>query len=197
MGTVAKYLGDSEHGTADINPLGLAVGVTLGLLLGALPILVPGLGTMALGSAAGPLIVGLVLGRVQRSGPIVWTLPHQAAEVLTQLGLLLFLAYAGGRAGSAFITALQTPVGYKIILAGIVVSGVHAIALLAIARKALGTGGPRLAGYIAGSQTQPAILAFANSSTRFDERVALGYALVYPVAMVTKIVVTQVLTIVG
>lgn len=197
MGTVAKYLGDSEHGTADINPLGLALGLAIGLLLGVLPILVPGLGTLALGSAAGPLVVGLVLGRVQRTGPIVWTLPHQAAEVLTQLGLLLFLAYAGGRAGSAFVAALQTPVGYKIILAGVVVSGLHAAALVVLSRTVLGLGGPRVAGMIAGSQTQPAILAFANSSTRFDERVALGYALVYPVAMVTKIVVAQVLTIIG
>lgn len=197
MADVARYLGDSEHGTADINPLGLAVGLALGLLLGTLPILVPGIGVITLGSAAGPLLAGLVLGRLQRSGRVVWTLPHQAAEVLTQLGLLLFLAYAGGRAGSAFIDALKTPLGLKIILAGAVVSAIHAIALVLLSRRVLGISGPRLAGFTAGSQTQPAILAFANSATRFDERVALGYALVYPVAMVTKILVTQVLTIVG
>ena len=197
MSDVARYLGDSEHGSADINPLGLALGLAIGLALGALPILVPGLGTMTLGSAAGPLVVGLVLGRLQRSGRVVWTLPHQAAEVLTQLGLLLFLAYAGGRAGSAFLAAVQTPLGLKIIAAGAVVSAAHAAALLLISRKFLGVGGPRLAGFISGSQTQPAILAFANSTSRFDERVALGYALVYPVAMVTKIVVAQVLTIIA
>lgn len=196
MGAVARYLGDSEHGTADINPLGLASGLALGLLIGFMPILVPGLGEMTLGSAAGPLLVGLVLGRVQRTGRIVWSLPHQAAEVLTQLGLLLFLAYAGGRAGAAFVEALQTPLGLKIIGAGVVVSGVHALALLVIARHYLGVGGPRLAGFMAGSQTQPAVLAFANSQTDFDQRVALGYALVYPVAMVTKILVAQVLTLV-
>lgn len=197
MSAVARYLGDSEHGTADINPLGLALGLAIGLLFGALPILVPGLGALTLGSAAGPLLVGLVLGRLQRTGRVVWTLPHQAAEVLTQLGLLLFLAYAGGRAGSAFIKALQTPLGLKIILAGVVVSGVHALALVILSRKLLGVSGPRLAGFISGSQTQPAILAFANTSTRFDERVALGYAMVYPVAMVTKILVAQILSIVG
>lgn len=117
--------------------------------------------------------------------------------MLTQLGLLLFLAYAGGRAGSAFLAAVQTPLGLKIIAAGAVVSAVHAAALLVISRGFLGVGGPRLAGFISGSQTQPAILAFANSTSRFDERVALGYALVYPVAMVTKIVITQILTIVA
>lgn len=196
MSTVARYLGDSEHGTADINPLGLALGLAIGLAFGALPILVPGLGTLVLGNAAGPLIVGLVLGRLQRSGPVVWTLPHQAAEVLTQLGLLLFLAYAGGRAGSAFIDALRTPIGWKIIGAGLVVSGLHAVALIILGSRVLRATGPRLAGYVAGSQTQPAVLAFANSATRFNPEVALGYALVYPVAMVTKILVAQILTIV-
>lgn len=197
MPEVAAFLGDSEHGTADINPLGLAAGLAMGLIFGELPILVPGLGLITLGAAAGPLLVGLVLGRVQRSGRVVWTLPHQGAEVLTQLGLLLFLAYAGGRAGSAFVAALQTPLGVKLILAGAVVSTVHAVALVAVSRRALGVSGPRLGGMVAGSQTQPAILAFANGATRFDERVALGYAMVFPVAMVTKILVAQVLTIVA
>ena len=142
-------------------------------------------------------LVGLVLGRLQRSGRVVWTLPHQAAEVLTQLGLLLFLAYAGGRAGSAFLAALGSPVGLKIIGVGAVISAVHAVALVLVSTKVLGVGGPRLAGFVSGSQTQPAILAFANSTSHHDERVALGYALVYPVAMVTKIVVAQILTIVG
>lgn len=95
MKEVARLLGDSDHGFSDINPLGLSLGLALGLLLGAVPFHVSGVGTLELGQAAGPLIAGLVLGRIGRSGPVVWSLPHQAAETLTQLGLLLFLAYAG------------------------------------------------------------------------------------------------------
>lgn len=195
MADVARYLGDSEHGSSDINPLGLAVGVALGLLLGQLPILVPGLGTLELGHAAGPLIVGLILGRLQRTGPVVWSLPHQSIEVLNQLGILLFLAYAGGRAGSAFVDAIRSPLGPKLIVAGLLVTAVHAIALIGIAKWGLRASGQRIAGYAAASQTQPAVLAFANSATNHDERVALGYALVYPVAMVTKIVIAQLLTL--
>lgn len=195
MAQVAEYLGDSEHGTADINPLGLALGLALGLLLGAVPFYVPGLGPLELGQAAGPLIVGLVLGRVQRSGSVVWTLPHQAAETLTQLGLLLFLAYAGGRAGSAFIDAVSTPLGIEILLVGLVLTGLHAAVLFFVGRRVLEQSGPRVAGVMAGSQTQPAILAHANAETGFDQRVALGYALVYPVAMVVKIVVVQAITL--
>lgn len=195
MGRVAAYLGDSEHGTADINPLGLALGMALGLLLGAVPVPVPGLGTMELGQAAGPLLVGLVLGRVSRTGPVVWTLPHQAAETLTQVGLLLFLTYAGGRAGAAFVDALASPLGVELLAAGLVITAVHAAALLLVGRRVLQQAGPRLAGIMAGSQTQPAVLAHANESTGHDARVALGYALVYPVAMVVKILVAQVLTL--
>ena len=98
---------------------------------------------------------------------------------------------------SAFLAALGSPVGLKIIGVGAVISAVHAVALVLVSTKVLGVGGPRLAGFVSGSQTQPAILAFANSTSHHDERVALGYALVYPVAMVTKIVVAQILTIIG
>lgn len=195
MRRVSEYLGDSDHGTADINPLGLAIGLALGLLLGALPIYVPGLGSLELGQAAGPLLVGLVLGRVQRSGKVVWTLPHQAAETLTQIGLLLFLAYAGGRAGSAFIEAVSSPLGVQLVAVGLLLTGLHAVVLVVVGRGILEQSGPRMAGLIAGSQTQPAILAHANAATGFDQRVALGYALVYPVAMVVKIVVVQVITL--
>ncbi|HRC42246.1 MAG TPA: TrkA C-terminal domain-containing protein [Tetrasphaera sp.] len=195
MPQVAKYLGDSEHAISDINPLGLATGMTLGLLLGAIPFVVPGLGELRLGSAAGPLLVGLVVGRLGRTGPMLWTLPHAGAETLTQLGLLLFLAYAGGRAGSQVVAAITSPLGVKLVLAGLVISAAHAAVLVAGARW-LALSGPRTAGLMAGSQTQPAILAYANENSAHDPRVTLGYALVYPVAMVVKIVMCQVLTMI-
>lgn len=195
IGNVATYLGDSEHATSDINPLGLATGLTFGLLLGAIPFTIPGLGALHLGSAAGPLIVGLVLGRLGRTGRMRWTLPHSGAETLTQLGLLLFLAYAGGRAGSQVVNAITSPLGLQLLLAGALITAVHAAALL-IGGHYLQLAAPRKAGIIAGSQTQPAILAYANEATGFDQRVTLGYAMVYPVAMIAKIIVCQILTMV-
>lgn len=195
MEEVSHYLGDSDHSLGDINALGLAIGLALGLMLGAVPFPVPALGELTLGSAAGPLLVGLLLGRIGRSGRVVWTMPHQAAETITQIGLLLFLAYAGGRAGSAFIRALETPLGLTIILVGLVLTLLHAVVLVVGARAWLQASGPRTAGFLAGSQTQPAVLAHANETTGHDPRVALGYALVYPVAMIVKIVVVQVITL--
>jgi len=137
--------------------------------------------------------VGLVVGRLGRTGRLLWTLPHSGAETLTQLGLLLFLAYAGGRAGSQVVTAITSPLGVKLVLAGLVITAAHA-AVLALGARQLALAAPRTAGILAGSQTQPAVLAYANESTGHDPRVTLGYALVYPVAMVVKIMACQILT---
>lgn len=197
LAKAAKHLGDSEHGTSELNPVGLALGMALGLLLGTVPFVVPGIGVLTLGHAAGPLIAGLVLGRLQRSGPVVWGLPHQSADVLTQFGILLFLAFAGGRAGAAFITAVSSPLGWKLIAAGLVLTAFHGLVLLFLMLRFVRCSGEQFGGFVSGSQTQPAVLAFANAMTKNDERVALSYALVFPVAMVVKIAMCQVLTILG
>ena len=75
MAQVAAFLGDSERGASDLNPVGLALGMSLGLLAGLLTLPMPRGGTFALGVAGGPLLVGLLLGRVQRTGRILWTIP--------------------------------------------------------------------------------------------------------------------------
>lgn len=197
LARAAKHLGDSEHGTSELNPVGLALGMALGLLLGAIPIDLPGVGILTLGHAAGPLIAGLVLGRIQRTGPVVWGLPHQSAEVLTQFGILLFLAFAGGRAGAAFVSAITSPLGWKLIAVGLIMTAFHALALLFLTTRWIRGSGEQCSGFLSGSQTQPAVLAFANAATKHDERVALSYALVFPVAMVVKIAICQILAVIG
>ena len=193
LGEVARHLGDSERGPGDLNPIGLSLGLCLGLLLGVVPLPSPAGGTFTLGLAAGPLLVGLVLGRRARSGSIVWSIPYTASIALQQLGVLLFLAVAGSRAGGDLVDALASPEGLRIFVAGLVVTGAAAGGLLGLARL-LGLGGPRLAGIVAGAQTQPAVLAFAQERTS-DQRVGLGYALVYPAAMILKIVLAQILVL--
>ncbi len=193
MAEIARHLGDSERGPADLNPIGLSLGLCLGLLLGLVPLPSPAGGTFAIGLAAGPLLAGLVLGRLSRTGPVVWSVPYTASSALQQLGVLLFLATAGSRAGGELADALGSPEGGRIFLAGLVVTVAAAGGLLALARP-LGLGGPRLAGVVAGAQTQPAVLAFAQERTS-DQAVGLGYALVYPAAMILKIVVAQILVL--
>jgi putative transport protein len=189
MAEVARLLGDSERGAGEIDPTGFALGLLLGLLLGAVTFPLPGGASIELGMAGGPLVMGLLLGRIQRTGPLIWALPFQPANALNQLGILLFLAYAGTNAGDDLVAALQTDEGLRILVAGAVVTAFAAFALTMLGPVLGSIAGPRLTGVIAGFQTQPAVLTFANERAGADPRVNLGYALAYPVAMIVKVVV--------
>lgn len=196
MAELSRHLGDSERGPGDLNPVGLSVGLAAGLALGTVPIPVPGAGTLTLGVAAGPLLVGLLLGRMARTGPVVWSLPYTASHLMQNLGILIFLAAAGSRAGGDLVHALHGGAALRIALTGLLLTALFAASLVLIAR-AFGLGGPRLAGLVAGAQTQPAVLAFAQERTGGDQRVALGYALVFPAAMITKILAATLLAGMG
>ncbi|WP_109211114.1 MULTISPECIES: TrkA C-terminal domain-containing protein [Microbacterium] len=193
MKEVTRFLGDSERGFADINPVALGLGILLGLLLGSIVIPLPGGGQFSLGYAAGVLVVGLVMGRVGRIGRFVTSLPNTASSVLAELGLLIFLAYAGTKAGAQILSAIASGEVVRLLLLGAVLTTFFIGATFLLARHVFRLGGTRLSGAIGGAQTNPAILGFANSRTDYDVRVALGYTLVYPAAMVVKILLAQVL----
>jgi putative transport protein len=191
LGSVARFLGDSERRLAEVDACGFALGSAAGLAVGAIAVPLPGGGDVELGAGGGPLVVGLVLGVVSRTGPITWQIPHGANLVLRQLGILLFLACAGLASGSTFADAIGTRRGIELAGAAIVVAFLFA-GLIPIAteillrRDTLGT-----AGMLAGVETQPAALAYAAERTGGDERVNLAYALVFPAAMIAKIVAVQ------
>ncbi len=192
MSEVSRFFGDSARGLSDITPIVLGVGMTLGILLGVVAFPVPGR-VFSIGSAAGTLILGLVLGRIGRVGSVVTAMPYTAAQALSELGLLIFLAQAGSRAGSQIGVAFSSGQWLRILLLGLVVTSVVAAGLYQVMRRGFRMGGTQLSGVMAGSQTQPAVLAFANGRTGHDSRVALGYALVYPAAMIVKILLGQIL----
>ncbi|MCA0330696.1 MAG: hypothetical protein LCI03_12445 [Actinobacteria bacterium] len=187
-----RFLGDSERGATDINPVGLFLGLGLGLLVGLIHVPLPGTAGVSLGIAGGPLLVGLIVGRLQRTGPILWSLPHSVSATLSQLGMLVFLAYAGSNAGAALADALASDLGPRLLVTGLVVTATAAAGLLLLHRL-MHASGPTLAGVVAGTQTQPAVLAYANDVTGADPRVNLGYALVYPVAMIVKVILAPII----
>lgn len=193
MKDVTKFFGDSTRGLTNINPIALGIGMSLGILIGELPIPVPGGSTFAIGSAAGTLIMGLIFGRIGRVGPIITALPHTTCMVLSEFGLLVFLAQAGTNAGGQIAKAFVDGQWIKILGLGIILTTLMALGLYVIMRYLWKMGGTQLSGLMGGAQTQPAVLAFANSQTNADPRVALGYSMVYPWAMVGKILVAQVL----
>nr|WP_277816529.1 MULTISPECIES: TrkA C-terminal domain-containing protein [Microbacterium] len=193
MPEVSAYLGDSERGNTDTNPAALGIGITIGLLVGVVQIPLPGGGAFSFGFAAGALIIGLVLGRVRRIGSVPVTLPNTAATVLAEFGLLVFLAFAGIKAGSQIVAAIVSGEVVTLLALGAVMTTIVVGGTYLVMRHVFRLGGTRLSGVVGGAMTNPALLAFAQERTNFDPRVALGYSLIYPAAMVVKIVVAQVI----
>ncbi|MCF2706947.1 transporter [Arcanobacterium haemolyticum] len=190
---ISKFLGDSSRGLTDINPVGLGLGLAIGVMVGEAKIPIPGGGHFSLGAAAGVLIVGLIMGKIGRIGPIITALPHSANAVLGEIGLLMFLAQAGTSAGGQIAQAFSSGDWWKILVLGMIMTTILASGMYFFMRKIFKIGGTKLSGMLGGMQTQPAVLAFANDRTGADPRVALGYALVYPVAMIGKILVAHVI----
>ena len=151
----------------------------------------PGGIRLSLGAAAGPLVVGMVLGRLERTGPIVWGLPNSANLTIRQLGLLLFLAATGLASGQAFASQAFTLLGLRIVLAGVVIVLVAGVIMVLVARL-LGVSPVRAAGPLCGFIGQPAILAYGNSRVD-DERLGAGFTALFAIGMIAKILLVQVI----
>jgi putative transport protein len=187
---VGAFFGDSLRGFSEVDVTAFSAGLALGLVVGALTLPLPGGMGLRLGQAGGPLLVGLVLGATQRTGPFVWQVPHGAGMTLRQLGTVLFLAAVGTRSGDAFAHTLTTGEAPAILAAAAVVSASAIFVLLVLGRRLLRLPFGVLSGMLAGLFTQPAVLAFACDQAG-DDSPSAGYATVYPLAMVTKLVVAQ------
>ncbi|MPY67500.1 transporter [Deinococcus sp. SDU3-2] len=190
MAEVTRFFGDSYRHLSEINLLTFSLGLVLGLLVGTLPLPLPGGGTFRLGVAGGPLLVGLVLGALGRSGRVVWNIPYSANLTLRQFGLALFLAGVGLRSGGRFAAQLATAEGLALLLAGAAVTLSVTGALLWTGYRLLRLPYSLLSGLAAGLDTQPAVLGYATERTR-SEVPELGYASVYPAALIGKILLAQ------
>ena len=193
MAEVTRLFGDSYRALGEIDVLSFSLGIAAGLALGAIAFPLPGGGTFELGFAGGPLIVGLLLGAVGRTGPLVWQPPYTASLTLRQFGVVIFLAGIGIRAGGSFGSALSDPSSAYVVLAGLVATSAAVGLLLLAGTRLLRLAPETLSGLIAGAQTQPAVLAFAAEQIEDDRELNLGYASVYPVAIIAKLVLAQLL----
>lgn len=192
MDEVSRFFGDSYKALAEVDVVTFSLGIALGLALGMVPIPLPTGASFKLGAAGGPLIVGLVLGRLGRTGPLLWTLPFSANLTLRQLGLVLFLATVGTRSGYAFATTFAQGDGLAIFVAGAALTFLTALGGLWIGHRVLRIPRDVLVGVIAGIHTQPAALAFAVEQTE-SEQPNLGYSTVFPLATIAKIILAQLL----
>jgi len=192
LDVVSSFFGDSYRAVSEIDILSFGLGLALGLIVGLIPIPLPGGSTLRLGFAGGPLIVALILGNVERTGPIVWTLPYNANLTLRQFGLVLFLAGVGTRSGWAFVTTFAQAGGLAIFVAGAVITCATAFITLIVGYKLLKIPMSIMTGILSGQQTQPAALGFALEQAR-NELPNIGYATVYPLATIAKIVLAELL----
>lgn len=193
LAAITKELGDSERTAGDINPVGLGLGLTLGLLAAFIEIPLPGGGTLVLGTATAPLILGVVLGALGRTGPIIWALPGNVANTLNQYSLLVFLVAVGTGAGSGLITAL-TADWFPLVTLGLAISAAHALICVIGLRTVLKYGTARSLGGLTGSQLNPAPYAYAIGKVP-DQRVAIGYAVLFPVSMIVKVLLAQLMVV--
>jgi putative transport protein len=192
LAEVAAFFGDSYRGASEVDVLTFGLGLALGLLLGALPLPLPGGARVSLGFAGGPLLVALVLGTIERTGPLLWSLPWGANTTLRQVGLVLFLAGIGTRAGPGFLMTFEGGGGAMLFAAGAGITFATAFAALWAAHRVLGIPLSLAIGMVAGIHTQPAALGFALQETR-NEIPNVGYAAVYPIATIAKILLVQLL----
>jgi putative transport protein len=191
---ITRYLGDSERAAGDINALGLGLGLTIGLLFGLLSLPLPGGGAFVFGTATGPLIIGVVLGALGRTGPVVWQLPGNVNNAFNQLFLLIFLAAIGVKAGGDLVSALETGLGLKLVVVALTFCLVHTLVNIVGLRRVLRYGTARSLGGLTGSQLNPAPFAYAMEKNG-DQRIAVLYAMIFPVIMLGKVIIAQLMVI--
>lgn len=191
IGKAAEVLGNSLKTLNETQFIPLFLGIALGIVAGMAPIPFPGMPVpLRLGLAGGPLILAIVLSRIGHLGRLVWHMPANANLAFRELGLTLFLACVGLEAGEKFFSIIFTRTG---LLWVVFAAGVALVPLLIVggfARGVLKVNFLLVSGLIAGSTTNPPVLAFAGSAASSDAP-SLAYATVYPLTMLLRIITAQ------
>ncbi len=188
---LVELFGDSYATLSQVNLLTLGLGITLGLLVGLVPIPLPGGVTFRLGAAGGPLLVALVLGALRRTGPVLWTLPYSANLTLRQIGLICLLATVGVRSGNALLTAFADGSGWLIFALGTLLVVVTTFLVLWVGYKLLRIPYSLLIGMIS---PQPAVLGYALEQAR-NPLPSIGYTLMFPFSIIINVTLAQILLI--
>jgi putative transport protein len=186
-----RHLGDSIKGTTEFSYVSLGIGLALGVILGVLPLPIPGLGTLRLGVAGGPLVVGLILGRLGRTGGWVWTMPLSANIILRNFGLTVFLAQVGMTSGPKFIETVQQT-GAIFLAWGAAIVLVAVIFNLLVGHFFFKLSFDELLGATCGVAANPAQMVFASNLTASD-RTDVVYAMTFPTGTIMKILLLQVM----
>jgi putative transport protein len=192
---VGEMVGNKTEALNSPHIVPVFVGIMLGVILGSLPITLPGMpAPVRLGLAGGPLLIALFLSRIGRIGPLIWYMAPGANLVIREIGIALFLACVGLKSGSRLLEVLLSGNGVSWLLGGAFLTLVPLLTVGLVARRFLRIDYPTVCGVLAGSMTDPPALAFATSFTKSD-RPLTAYAAVYPLVMISRVFLVQILVL--
>lgn len=193
---VAAKMGNSLKRLDHPNIVTIFVGIFVGILFGSLPIMVPGMPTpVKLGLAGGPLIVAILIGRFGYKVKLVTYTTMSANLMLREIGIVLFLASVGIKAGGNFVQTVVEGDGLLYVGCGFLITVIPLLIMGTIARLRYKLNYFTLMGLIAGSNTDPPALAYSNQ-TAGNDAPAVGYSTVYPLAMFLRILTAQLLILI-
>lgn len=188
---IRRHFGDTVKAAAEFSYVSLGIGMVLGVLLGLIPIPIPGVGVVTLGIGGGPLIVALILGRLRRTGPMLWTMPLPANIVLRNFGLAIFLATVGVNSGQPFVRTVAES-GFTMLFIGIAVLLTTVFIVLVVGHYVLKIPYDDLVGVASGATGNPAILVYSTKMAP-TERPDIGYAMIFPSMTLVKVLAAQII----
>jgi putative transport protein len=187
---IRRHFGDTVKAAAEFSYVSLGLGMVMGVLLGLIPIPIPGIGIVTLGIGGGPLIVALILGKLRRTGPMLWTMPLPANIVLRSFGLAMFLATVGVNAGQPFVRTVAES-GLTMLFIGVAVLLTTVFIVLLAGHYLLKIPYDDLVGVASGATGNPAILVYSTKMAP-TERPDIGYAMIFPSMTLVKVLAAQV-----
>ena len=192
---VADMMGDEVKRLNAPNIATIFIGVLVGIIFGSLPIAIPGMPVpMKLGLAGGPLIIAILIGRFGYRIKLVTYTTTSANMMLREIGLVLFLASVGIKAGEGFWNTVVAGDGLKYVYTGLLITVIPIFIIGTIAKRVYKYNYFTVMGLLAGSYTDPPALAYANQVCT-SEAPGVGYSTVYPLSMFLRILMAQILVL--
>ncbi|MGJ5641107.1 aspartate:alanine exchanger family transporter [Formosa sp. S-31] len=188
---ISNLIGDNKSKLSDTNFFPLTLGIVIGILVGGISISFGDSFSFNLGLTGGVLIVAMILGRIGKSGNILWVMSGNSNQLLRQFGLMLFLAVVGTKAGATLVET-YSQYGIKLFLIGALITFLPMLIAAIVAKMFFKINTLTLLGTLTGSMTSTPGLAAVDTMTSTDAP-SVAYATVYPIAMVLLIICAQIL----
>ncbi len=193
---VERVLGNAVKSLNEPNLISVFIGMTIGLILGSIPILIPGISApVKLGLAGGPIIVGILIGTFGPRLHMVTYTTQSANLMLRALGLAMYLACLGLDSGRDFFATVMRPEGLMWVAAGFVLTVLPVLIVGALSLRLLKMDYGTICGMLCGAMANPMALNYSSDLLQ-SERPSVAYATVYPLSMFVRVIVAQVVLLV-